>query len=238
MNLPFQAHQHSSIAIQEENARFMSKVYSWMCGGILLSGSVAHFVASSPEASAMVLGNRIIFFGLIIAQLAAVFSFSMLLKKISASAATLLYLSYCALSGMTLSVIFLVYTQQSILNVFAITAFSFGGLSAFGYFTKKDLGPLGAFCMMGLFGLLGYYLISLFFPSMMGEKAQKITGIIGVIIFAGLTAYDTQKIKASNILGNEGTDEDKKEAIHGALILYLDFINLFLHLLRLMGRRR
>jgi hypothetical protein len=119
-----------------------------------------------------------------------------------------------------------------------VTAFSFAGLSAFGYVTKKDLGPIGTFCHMGLWGLIGFSLLSFIFPSIMGSTAQTVYSLCGIVIFAGLTAYDTQKIKAMNVLGNEGTSEDHKETIYGALKLYLDFINLFLMILRLMGNRR
>jgi uncharacterized protein len=228
----------NSVEIQQENARFMSRVYTWMTGGVLLSGVVAHTIASSPELSQMILGNRILFYALFFAQLGAVLYLSLAIRKMSALAAAVTYLGYCALTGATLSVIFFIYTQQSILNVFALTAFSFAGLSGFGYLTKRDLGPVGSFCMMGLFGLVGFSLLSLFFPGMQAGPYGQVSGIVGVIVFSGLTAYDTQKIKAMNIIGNEGTDEDKKEAIYGALKLYLDFINLFLSLLRVMGGRR
>jgi len=229
---------YMELDIQAENARFMSQVYTWMTAGVGISGLVSYFVAHSPSLAEAILGNRILFYALIIAQLGLVLGLSIWIKKMSASAAAAVYLGYCAITGMTLSVIFFVYTQQSILSTFAITAFSFAGLSAFGLVTKRDLGPVGSFCMMGLFGLVGFSLLSLFMPSLISEKSQQVTGIIGIIVFAGLTAYDTQKIKATNIVGNEGTAEDRKEAIHGALILYLDFINLFLSLLKVMGRKR
>ena len=152
--------------------------------------------------------------------------------------ATLVYLLYAGMTGLTLSVIFLVYTQESIQSAFFLTSFGFAGLSLFGYVTKRDLGPIGTFCHMGVWGLIGFGILSMFFPGMMGSTMGMVYNLCGVLIFAGLTAYDTQKIKNSNILGNEGTEEDHKETIYGALTLYLDFINLFLHLLRLMGSRR
>jgi FtsH-binding integral membrane protein len=142
------------------------------------------------------------------------------------------------LTGLTLSSIFLIYTGSSIAEVFAITAFGFAGLSGFGFVTKRDLGPVGSFCMMGLFGLVGFGLLSMIFPRLMSEGASFVFSIVGIIVFAGLTAYDTQKIKRMNSPGMEGTDAERKQAIFGALMLYLDFINLFLSLLRLMGRRR
>jgi FtsH-binding integral membrane protein len=135
-------------------------------------------------------------------------------------------------------VIFFVYTSSSIAQVFGLTAFSFAGLSGFGYVTKRDLGPIGSFCVMGLFGMVGFSLLSMFFPSLMTGGASFVFSIAGIVVFAGLTAYDTQRIKAMNVTGNADAGEERKAAIHGALALYLDFINLFLSLLRLTGRRR
>jgi hypothetical protein len=125
---------------------------------------------------------------------------------------------------------------SSISRVFGVTAFGFAGLSGVGYLTKRDLGPVGSFCPMGLFGLVGYGLLSMFFPSLMG--ARFVYSIVGIIVFAGLTAYDTQSIKAMNAPGSEGTDAARTTGIFGALQLYLDFINLFLSLLRITGRRQ
>jgi len=224
--------------VAAENARFMSKVYFWMTVGIFLSGTVSFFVGNSPELLHLLVANQFIFLLLIFAQFGAVILFSALIHRVSATGATALYLIYSFLTGLTLSVIFIVYTRSSIFYIFGLTAFAFAGLSAVGFFTKKDLSPIGSFCVMGLWGLVGFGLMSLFFPSLMGETGSQVYSIIGLIVFSGLTAYDTQKIKQLNILGNFGTDEDNKEAIHGALILYLDFINLFLSLLRLMGSRR
>jgi len=234
---------HSSVSKSEasiaaENARFMSGVYKWMTLGILVTAVIAYYISNSPELIGAIVTNKLIFYGLIIAQLGAVFYLSLAIKKISGMTATLVFLLYAALTGATFSVIVLAYTQQSIQNAFFLTSFSFAGLSAFGYFTKRDLGPVGTFCMMGVWGLIGFSILGFFFPSMHGSSMGMVYNIAGVVIFAGLTAYDTQKIKATNIVGNEGTDEDHKETISGALILYLDFINLFLMLLRLTGDRR
>ena len=175
---------------------------------------------------------------MIIAQLGAVAALSGLINKINGLTATVIYLLYAGLTGLTLSCIFLAYTGSSIAQVFAVTAFGFAGLSGVGFFTKRDLGPVGSFCTMGLFGLVGFGLLSMFFPSLMGGSGSFVFALVGIIVFAGLTAYDTQKIKAMNVPGNAGTDAERKTAIYGALRLYLDFINLFLSLLRLMGRRR
>jgi FtsH-binding integral membrane protein len=237
-NQPITEYLRSPMEIEAENARFMTRVYLWMTFGICLSAGIAWRIGSDPALVMSIAGNPWLFYGLMIGELVAVFTLSWAVKRISALFAAVLYLGYAALSGVTLSVIFLAYTKDSIASVFGLTAFSFAGLSGFGYFTKKDLGPIGSFCTMGLFGLLGYGLIALFFPQMMAGTAQKVYSLCGVIVFAGLTAYDTQKIKELNVIGNEGTDEDRKEAIYGALTLYLDFINLFLDLLRLLGKSR
>ena len=228
----------SSQAVAEETARFMSGVYRWMTIGLGVTALISYYVSQSQSMLQFILGNKVVFYGLIIAQLAAVIVLSAFVQKMSAIVATLIYLFYASLTGLTLSFIFVVYTQSSILSAFLTTCFSFAGLSAFGYVTKRDLGPIGTFCHMGLWGLIGFGILSWFFPSLMGPASSKVYSLAGVLIFSGLTAYDTQKIKNSNILGNEGTEEDHKETIIGALTLYLDFINLFLMLLRLMGDRR
>ena len=216
----------------------MSRVYGWMAAGLCLTGAVAWNVAGNPELVHDIFANRLLFWGLIIAQLGAVMALSWAINRISAFAATLIYFVYAALTGITFSGIFLVYTGSSIAQVFGVTAFGFAGLSGVGFVTKKDLGPVGSFCTMGLFGMIGFGLLSIFFPSLMSGGGSFIFAIVGIIVFAGLTAYDTQRIKAMNQPGDEGTDSGRKKAIFGALTLYLDFINLFLSLLRLMGRRR
>jgi FtsH-binding integral membrane protein len=155
----------------------------------------------------------------------------------SVAVASFVYVSYATLVGLTFSTLFLIYTTESISSAFFVTAFSFAGLSVFGYTTKRDLGPIGSFCMMGLFGLIGVIILGLFIPSMMGNTMQLTISVAGLIIFAGLTAYDTQRIK--NLQFQYTTaDQSRKGAIYGALVLYLDFINLFLNILRLMGDRR
>jgi FtsH-binding integral membrane protein len=159
----------------------------------------------------------------------------MLARRMSSIGAGILFLAYAVTNGVTLACIFLMYTKSSIASTFFVSAGTFGAMSAYGYATKRDLTGLGSFCMMGLFGLIIASVVNLFLGSPM---IYWLTTFMGVIVFVGLTAYDTQKIKQLNIIGNEGTDEDRKEAIHGALVLYLDFINLFLYLLRLFGRRR
>src|SRR6202162_2344554 len=228
----------SPASIAAENARFMSGVYGWMTGGLCVTGAVAWNVSGNPDLVQAIFGNRLLFWGLIIAQLGAVVVLSGLINRISGLIATLIYFLYAGLTGLTLSSIFLVFTGSSIAQVFGVTACGFAGLSAVGYVTKRALRPVGLFCMMGLFGLIGFGLLSMFVPSLIPQGASFVFSIVGIIVFAGLTAYDTQKIKAMNAPGDEGTDAGRKKAIFGALRLYLDFINLFLSLLRLTGRRR
>ncbi len=218
-----------------ETAEFMRKVYAFMTGGLLLTALTAFLVAHSPTAMELILGNRAIFYGLLFAELAMVWTFSSMVKSMTASGAASLFFLYAITNGLTLSVIFLVYTHQSIYTTFLVSAGTFGGMSAYGFLTKRDLTGVGHFAIMGLWGLILGSIVNLFIGSSM---FYWLSTYAGILIFVGLTAYDTQKIKQLNVIGNAGTDEDHKEAIHGALVLYLDFINLFLYLLRLLGRRR
>lgn len=226
----------SRISAQAISA-FMSRVYLWMMVGICISGLTAYVVASRPDMVMYIMQNRAIFFGLIIFQLVAVFALSAWIQRMSVGMASAVYALYATLVGLTFSTLFLVYTMSSISSAFFITAFSFGGLSVFGYTTKHDLGPIGSFCMMGLFGLIGIMLLGIFIPSMMGNSMQLLISVAGILIFAGLTAYDTQRIKSLQMQFGSA-DQARKGAIYGALILYLDFINLFLNILRLVGNRR
>lgn len=228
----------SAESIAAENVRFMAGVYKWMTIGLALTGIIAYLLGQNEAIVYQIVTNKILFYGMIIVQLGLVVYLSRKIASMSPVVATGVYLFYAALTGVTFSTIFLAYTRDSIQSVFFITSFAFAGLSLFGFITKRDLGPIGTFCHMGLYGIVGFSILSIFFPSMLGGQMGTIFSLVGVIVFSGLTAYDTQKIKNSNILGNEGTAEDHKETILGALTLYLDFINLFLMLLRLMGNRR
>ncbi|SRR5579883_2180028 len=216
---------------------FMSRVYLWMMVGIAISGITAYVVASRTDVVMYIMQNRIVFYGLLFFQLAAVIALSGWAQRMSIGLASFMYALYATSVGLTFSVLFLVYTLQSISSAFFTTAFSFAGLSVFGYMTKRDLGPIGSFCMMGLFGLIGIMLLALFIPSLMSNSVQLAISVIGILIFSGLTAYDTQRIKALQWQFTT-SDQARKGAIHGALILYLDFINLFLNILRLMGNSR
>jgi hypothetical protein len=221
--------------IAAENQRYMVKVYSWMCLAMVITGFVAMYTASSETLLGLIFGSRWVFFGLIILELVAVGVLVSLINRMNASMATFIFIAYSIFNGLTLSCIFVVYTSESIASTFFITAGTFGVMSIYGYTTKTDLTKWGNLLFMGLIGLVIASLVNFFMKSTM---LYWITSVAGVIIFVGLTAYDTQKIKNTNIIGNEGSDEDHKEAIMGALTLYLDFINLFLYLLRIFGRRK
>jgi FtsH-binding integral membrane protein len=205
--------------------------------GITITGITAYAVASQPQLVMQIVQNKILFFGLVILQLGAVIALTAWVQRMTIMTASLVYTGYAALTGLTFSTIFLAYTMESISSTFFVTAFAFGGLSLFGYTTKRDLGPIGSFCMIGLFGMIAVMLVGFFIPSMMGNSMQLTMASIGVLVFAGLTAYDTQRIKSIG-LSYTSSEMAAKGAIYGALILYLDFINLFLNLLRLMGDRR
>ena len=207
------------------------QVYAWMGGGLLITALLAMVTVSSPVLLNAVLGNRLVFYGLIIGELGLVFAISGAINKLSASVASLLFVLYAALNGITMSVIFVVYTAESIGSTFVITAATFGTMSAYGYLTKRDLTGWGSFLFMGLIGVVIASLVNIFTQS---SAVAWIISAVGVIVFTGLTAYDTWKIKAMATAGAEG----RKPAILGALTLYLDFINLFLMLLRLLGNRR
>ena len=227
----------SSQAIAQSNATFMSRVYFWMMLGLIISGGLAYTIGNSPALLATLYSNRILWIGLIVLQLGAVVGLSAFINKVNLALTVLLYIAYAALTGVTFSVIFLTFTQQSIAEVFFITSLAFIGLSTFGFATQRDLGPLGSFCMTGLFGLIGFILITLLFPSIMTNAVSMTINTLAILIFAGLTAYDTQRIKSFNP-GLGAPELAQKAAISGALMLYLDFINLFLNLLQLVGDRK
>lgn len=221
--------------IQREQAAFMTQVYGWMTIALLITAVVSIFTAGSPTLLGMIFGTPAVFFGLIIGEVLLVITLSAAVRRVSATVATMLFILYAVINGLTLASIFLLYTGGSIASTFFVTAGTFGAMSAYGYYTKRDLTSWGGFLLMALIGLMIASVVNLFLQN---ETLYWIATYAGVLIFVGLTAYDTQKIKAMNIIGNEGTDEDRKEAIMGALTLYLDFINMFLFLLRLFGRRR
>jgi uncharacterized protein len=227
----------SSRAVASSNAAFMSRVYFWMMLGLLISGLVAYNLSASPAVLQNLLSHRMWWYGLIALQFVAVIGLSAFVNKMSLALTCLVYIAYAALTGITFSTIFLVFTSQSISEVFFITAFAFIGLSFFGLATKRDLGPIGSFCMTGLFGLIGFILITFLFPSILTNSVSMTINVLAILIFSGLTAYDTQRIKQFNPIGADSAVA-QKAAISGALMLYLDFINLFLNLLQLFGERK
>lgn len=226
---------YSEQQIIKETNKFFQKVYGWMFLGLFISGITAYYIASQPTLYTIIFSNNLIFYSLLIGEFVLIFSLIWLIKKISSTLAIFMFLFYCFMSGLTLSIIFLVFTIKSIGQIFFISAGMFGVMSIYGYFTKTDLTKIGQVLIMGLFGSIIAGFVNLF---MQNDMLDYILSFIGVIIFTGLTAYDTQKIRKSNIIGNEGTQEDTKESIIGALTLYLDFINLFLNLLKIFGKKR
>jgi uncharacterized protein len=213
----------------------MRKVYVWMTLAMAITGITAYGVATSPTILAMIFGNKLVFWGLIIAELALVFSISGMLKRISLTTATLMFVLYSVINGTVLSSIFLIYTMESIGQVFFITAGTFGAMALVGYTTKKDLTSMGKLLFMALIGLIIATVVNIFVGS---TGMQTIISYVGVLIFVGLTAYDSQKIKMM-LMDQDAYDEGaQKLALIGALTLYLDFINLFLYLLRIFGGKR
>jgi uncharacterized protein len=214
---------------------FVTKVYSWMMAGLMVTGIVALFTIQVPGLLELVFSNRFVFFGIMLAQLGLVIWLSARVGKMSAATATMVFLGYSALTGLTLSVVFLAYTSASLATTFFVTAGTFGAMSAYGYITKRDLTSMGSFLMMGLIGVVLASVVNIFLNN---STIYWITTYIGILIFVGLTAYDTQKIKEMSGISLQGGDVEQKGAIMGALRLYLDFINLFLMLLRVMGNRK
>ncbi|MGB5749645.1 MAG: Bax inhibitor-1/YccA family protein [Desulfobacterales bacterium] len=223
--------------VQTRVNEFIRSVYNWMAIGLALTGFVAYYVANTPALVEAIFGNRILFFGLIIGELALVFMISARIQKMQASTATALFVVYSILNGATLSFIFLVYTASSITSTFFICAATFVACSIYGWTTKRDLTSMGGFMTMGLIGIIIASVVNLFFRS---SAMSMIISYIGVIVFVGLTAYDTQHLKTMAL--NQPDDLEagvaRKGAILGALKLYLDFINLFLMLLRILGGGR
>lgn len=216
--------------IQQIQVSFMKKVYSWMSVGLAITGVTAYYTLNSS------LMNTVLdfFWFFIIAELGLVFLLSGMINRFSASTAGLMFLAYAILSGVTLSVVGLAYSGEDITNVFFITAGAFAGLSFYGFTTNKNLSGMGSFMIMGLFGIIIASVVNIF---MANSALYFAISVIGVIVFAGLTAYDTQKLKEMALGVMEDQEMASKGAILGALALYLDFINLFLMLLRLLGNR-
>lgn len=211
----------------------MRKVYLWMTLALMITGITAAGVANSPNILALIYSSQVVMWGIIIAEFGLVIYISARLEKLSLSTATTLFALYSILNGVMLSSIFLLYSTAIISKVFFITAGTFGVTALYGYATKKDLSSLGNILFMALIGLVIATVVNVFMKSAMFDL---ILSYIGVIIFVGLTAWDSQKIKHMMMVQQDADESAQKLALIGALSLYIDFINLFLYLLRIFGR--
>ena len=213
----------------------MRKVYVWMALALVITGFTAYGVANSPAILQLIVSSKVLFFGIIIGELALVWGVSAAIGRLSLTTATLLFVLYSVLNGVTMSFIFLAYTAESITSVFLITAGTFAAMALFGYFTKADLSSMGRILFMALIGLIVATIVNIFMKS---SGLAMILNYVGVLIFVGLTAWDTQKIKQMLLEAPDAGETAQKVALMGALTLYLDFINLFIHLLRILGNSR
>jgi len=214
-------------------ATFLRGVYGWMCGGLAVTAMSAWLVASSPALTGAIFGNRVVFWILALVQLGIVFTLSARVDRMAPRTASLLFVAYSALTGVTLSAILLVFTGESVFATFAVTAGMFGTLALYGTVTRRSLSGLGQFLFMGLVGLVLASIVGIFWHN---DGFQFLISFIGVIVFAGLTVYDAQRLKSLAFATSTGPTSGA--TIVGALALYLDFINLFLFLLRFLGNRR
>jgi uncharacterized protein len=222
----------SSTRTAERVSAFLTKVYGWMFIGLGITAAVAYAVASSPALTGALLGNRMVFFALVIAELGLVFFLSARVNSLQPGTAAALFAGYAALNGVTLSLILLVYTGASIAMTFVVTGAMFGALAAYGTTTSRSLAGAGQFFFMGLIGLVLASIVGMFWHS---DALQFLITVVGVIVFTGLTAWDAQRLKQMALELPEG--QAGAYAVVGALSLYLNFVNLFLMLLRLQGRR-
>ena len=215
---------------------FLSSVYRWMTFALGLSALCAYLVGTSADLQKAILRNPVMMFILILLELGLVFVISGMIRKMSAAVATALFSFYAALNGITLGFIFIAYSIPAIVGAFLTTTLTFAAMAFYGTVTKRDLTNLGSILFMALIGLIIASIINIFWAN---STLYWIVTYAGVLIFIGLTAYDAQKIKMMYLNGSDGTAEvNRKLAVIGALTLYLDFVNLFLYLLRLFGRRR
>lgn len=216
-----------------QTSTFLNAVYGWMCFGLAVTAGTAWYTASSPTLVRNIVTNGPVFWGLAFVQLAIVFVLSSRVQQLSSTSAALLFICYSALTGLTLSFLLLAYTGESIATTFVVSAGAFAGLAIYGTTTRRSLSGLGQFLFMGLLGVVLASIVGIFWHS---DALQFVLSVVGVIVFAGLTAYDAQRLAA---MAREAPSGDVSSyAIVGALALYLDFMNLFLFLLRFTGNRR
>lgn len=223
------------LGIKSYQAVFITKVYNWMALALLITGLVAYFTATTPSLMNAIIGSKILFFGLIIGELGLVIYLTRSINKLSRNNAIGAFLLYSVLNGLTMSVIFMAYTSNSIATTFYITAGTFAAMSFYGYTTKRDLTSIGNMAFMALIGIIIASVVNMFLQN---EMMYWIISYLGVAIFVGLIAYDTQKLKEIGSRGFVNEDNMEKTSIMGALSLYLDFVNLFLFLLRIFGDRK
>ena len=216
-------------------ASLMRKVYLWMASALAVSGLSAYYVATTPSLIQAVYGNSWMMWVLIIAELALVIGLTAAIRKISFITAALMFVIYSVVNGVVLSSLFLAYTMTSLATTFFVTAGTFGVMAVIGSVTKKDLTKIGSYALMGLIGIIIASVVNIFVGN---GIADIVISVIGILIFVGLTAYDAQKIKQMMLEADDVNDETQKLAVVGALSLYLDFVNLFLYLLRFFGRSR
>ena len=214
---------------------FLSRVFLWMAAGLAVSAAGSWWLLAQPELLMAMAKNQWIFFGLLIAELVLVFWLSAKAMTMATGLATALFFAYSFLNGLTLAPLFLIYTGTSVLTTFAVTSGTFFFFSLYGLTTKKDLTSMGGLLMMGLIGIILASLVNLFLRS---TQLEWIVTFVGIAVFLGLIAYDTQKLKNIHAMGFQSGESEKRVVILGALALYLDFINLFIMLLRIFGRRR
>lgn len=227
--------QGGDFAMSTAFSALMRKVFVWMTLALVITGVTAYGVATTPSLLIAIVTNKALFWGLIIAELALVFAVSGAINRLSLATATLLFVLYSVVNGATLSVIFLAYSMPAIIQTFFITAGTFGVMALVGYTTKTDLTSLGKLLFMALIGLVIATVVNMFVGS---TGFDYILSYVGVLIFVGLTAYDTQKIKQMCMQAPDAGEHMQKLALLGALSLYLDFINLFLYLLRIFGNNK
>lgn len=221
------------VVVQSQIQSVMQQVYLWMTAGLLVTGAISSMIYNSPSLQGILL-NSVVFIALFVVEIGLVLGISAMINKMSPALATGLFILYAAVNGITLTPIFFAYTSTSIATAFFTAAGMFAALALYGNTTKRNLSGMGRFMMMALFGLIIATIINIFLKNGVMDFA---ISIFGVVIFAGLTAYDTQRL---NQLASQASSDDEigRFSIMGALILYLDFINLFLYLLRLFGKRR
>lgn len=212
----------------------MRKTYLWMSMALVITGLTAYVVATNAAISSYIFMHSQLIWVLFLAEIGLVIGLSAAIRKISLSTATLMFVAYAALNGITFSSLFYVYTMGSLASTFFITAGTFGAMSLVGFFTKTDLSSMGKILLMALIGLIIASVVNIFVAS---SGLEMLMTYLGVLIFVGLTAYDTQKIKQMFLMAPDASESTQKYAVLGALTLYLDFINLFLYLLKIFGRR-